>query len=210
MLGVLQEPGLILEFATTPFNDPSISLATKRHVSAWQAMGGWNSQVKEGPIAEDPIRQYWNSLDVPMRLRNPLNRIGRPVRLQVFAGDKAVQAWAAKGHELLLRRLAREIGRYVSFPALTESLERERAAAANALEPLWTEQVRLTRTIAAVRARTDNDSAVFMTWGEREQLKELERLLKGHLQNLKDYGVDDATPNIHLIRHIAQQLNFTL
>ncbi|HXK36152.1 MAG TPA: hypothetical protein VJ553_01045 [Candidatus Paceibacterota bacterium] len=224
---VLREPGLVLEETES---GPLISLAAAQHVSAWYGLGDWRTELRLGPIREDPIWTFWRGLDVPMKLRNSLNQLGNPVHIEVLAGDQNVIAWASRGgsRAKLVHRMARMLGRDLSFPALTEELTYERGARIRAIDALWLERATLKRRIDAIMDAgrrgvgavsldgvsvtlcEDDDDARIITIADRERLRIVEANLREHLGSLRELGVDDSTPNIHLVRHVAQQLGVPL
>jgi len=193
-LGILREPGLTM---TAGDGVHLVALVTDRYAIAWRDLGKWRTAVVDGAIKDDVLCSFWLHLDTQ--------------KLEVVAGDEAVFAWAKKnGTEILLRDMANPLGREVSFDALTERITRERNAHADAIEPLWAERIELLRRIKSVKSRFDADDAFFLSWTDRDRLEEVERLLRYRLEELKKLGINDTTPNIHLIRHIAQQMKISL
>ncbi len=226
-LGVLQPPGFMMGVIPGPMKDAVCQLMTVRNIHAWHGMGKWCTRMEEGPIGDNLLNLFWLHLDVPLEVSAPFRDPEK--RLEVIAGDEAVYAWFTDEGELpLLRKMGRELGLTIDFPALREYDVRTRAALASALEPLWAGYNHLRSQIAGVMnagKRGDGvisldgvsitlceteDDAHILTWGMRDKLKEFENNLRRHLDMLRELGVDDTTPNIHLIRHIAEKLKVPL
>ncbi|HTP57131.1 MAG TPA: hypothetical protein VMJ72_02545 [Candidatus Paceibacterota bacterium] len=193
-LGTLTEPGLVMDIDRNDVTkDLRCSLSTAQHAYAWYGMG-WNTRLYSGPITDDILNSFWMHYDTP--LEGAERTVHGPIKqLEVIAGDKAVLHWARHDSRVILvRDMARLLGRELSFPALTERIQRDRTFHAGAIEPLWAERVELLRRIKSVKSRFD------------DRLEEVERLLRGHLEELKKLGVGDSTPNVHLILHVADQM----
>lgn len=226
-VGILQSPGLTMSVDREGLVTDTLTcaLATDGHVRAWGALGRWHTRKDDGPITDDVLHPWWYRLEVPMEdsersLRGPLAHV------EIVVGADDVYAWAAReGTEYLLRDALRLLDREVTFGALTKRMDRDRAANAAALERLWTECQTVAARVRSVQTAgregagvisTDGfsltlceneDDAFWITLGDRDRLKSLVAELRRRLATLRDLGVNDATPNIHLIRHISQKLN---
>src|SRR4030042_1768946 len=104
--------------------DSLVRPAIGQPAGAWYGLGDGRTELRLGPIREDPIWTFWRGLDVPMKLRNSLNQLGNPVHIEGLAGAQKVIAWASRrgSRAKLVHRMARMLGRDLSFPALTEEL----------------------------------------------------------------------------------------
>lgn len=193
-LGILQAPGLIMTANDSGIlGRTQIDLVTSHYTRTWRGVGGWSIRVKSGPIKDDILDSFWMHLDTLLE-GSERPRHGPVKRLEVVVGNEAVFAWATREHyELLVRDMVRSLGREVSFPALAKRQEHDRNARASAIESLWAEYLTL-------RGRE----------GARRRFEEVLQVLGRTLEELKELGIDEATPNVHLIRHIAQQFKFPL
>ncbi|MCC6405386.1 MAG: hypothetical protein IT405_03295 [Candidatus Yanofskybacteria bacterium] len=222
LLGIVRQPGLLL---TRRDGDlfPRVEITVDRHVWAGDAMMNRSVHVATGNICGNahasPVTG-WEGLNIPLRARNPWNALNKPLCTEVIVGDEAVCAWAKKHHhELFLRDAFRQLGYAIASPAIDERVTTERVRHANALEPLWLKRRMLHNRIEALTSCILNGEhpiwegeadARIATHKDREELANVERQLREHMSKLAEYGVGDATPNIHLIRHIAEQLGIQL
>lgn len=226
-LGILQGPGIVFTHDRDDFPSVGCRLTTTQYVRAWYGASDWCIRSEAGPIRDDSLNIFWLHLDEPLKVSAPFSEPEK--RLEVVAGNEAVYAWFAEADKLpVIRKMGRELGLTLDFPALREHDTRERKAIADSLEQLWAEQkvlrARIAKIMAAGKAGVgpvsldgvsltlleSADDAVFVAWGDRSRLQELEQRLRRHMEKLRELGVDDSTPNIHLIRHIAQQLKVSL
>jgi hypothetical protein len=174
-------------------------------------MSGWMKEKRDGCINDDIIYSFWMYLNEPLE-GTPWHPYGGPEkRLEVIAGNNAVFDWAEQeNEELLLRDMARMLDYEVTFPALTKRIERDRDAIANDIESLWPEYFALAKVVADLIKRFGEDDASLATWRQRAQLKAVKEQLSTDIAKLIEYGINDAMPNLHLIRHVAQKLGITL
>jgi hypothetical protein len=208
----VSEPGLLITFGCERgFDEAVVSISATAFVAAWRGMSGWMKEKRDGCINDDIIYSFWMYLNEPLE-GTPWHPYGGPEkRLEVIAGNNAVFDWAEQeNEELLLRDMARMLDYEVTFPALTKRIERDRDAIANDIESLWPEYFALAKVVADLIKRFGEDDASLATWRQRAQLKAVKEQLSTDIAKLIEYGINDAMPNLHLIRHVAQKLGITL
>jgi hypothetical protein len=224
-LGVLYEPGVTWEVFIRSFINTI--LTTKQYV--WLERFSYNRalEVQNGTIDDKGIAgSLWIDLDKPLECRNPINAFRNPLKLELIAGNQAVLDWFTKNHKILLfRRACRALGVDLQSKSIADAVAKKLQSLAKRIEDLWTESVPLQHRVDAITkagrhgagpisldgvsvtsCETEED-AIFITWGERERLNEIDRDLRACFEEAKEYG---GLAQFPIAQHVAIKLNIPL